>query len=224
MTRPPRNSVLRLRRAPESGISLVELIVSMVLLGLVSSIAVGLFVSATRTIAMASATHEDTGTAANIMNELTQVIRSGTANPVSDAASAPAVITATPKKLVMYTYADSDAALPRPLKVEFTRSDASGQLVEKRWAPSVTTKGFWNFASPTLISTRTFPGVLRNTNLFTYNTADGRSSGAPDAAKVPSITSISVLVVIRDDTNASGVRLENTVGMPNLGLSKKETP
>ncbi|GGE81889.1 pilus assembly FimT family protein [Mycetocola zhadangensis] len=216
----------KLRRAKESGISLVELLVAMVLLGVASTIVIGLFLSATQTVSMASAIHNDTGTASNVMNAVSKAIRSGTTVRVSGAPNAPALITATPTELVMYSLADSDAVDPRPVRIEFTRDPTSLQLVEKRWAPAAAANGFWDFTAPTLISSRTFPGALTNGNVFTYNTAAGDAVPAPTAAQLGLIASVTVEVTVHGDARASGtpVILKNTVGMPNLGFSETETP
>jgi prepilin-type N-terminal cleavage/methylation domain-containing protein len=223
----------------EAGFTLVELLVAMFILGLLLTIVGGFYYSSVRLVDAAKATSQSTNNASTVMNELSDVIRSGTQNPVvGNSIPAPALVTATPESITVYSYVNSyvnsGSTAVRPLLVQFSLN-ASRQLVEKRWAPTSSSGGYFIFpavtATPTnsniiggpILATPSSPaGSLP---LFTYldNTGAAIVVGGSGltATQLATVVSIEVTVRIAGASTSSrpNVVLQNTVGMPNLGAT-----
>ncbi len=219
--------MIRLRRrfatAPDSGLSMMELIVSMAVTTLVLAIMGNMLVTVARITADSNKTTSRSGVASNIMNEIVKVIRPATNIAVSTSSTNdPAIVAATPTSLTLYSFVDADPASPAPKKVTF-RVDAQGMVFEDRWTATVS-QGYWVFTGA--VSTSQIGGPIQG-SLFTY--LDGL-----DAPVVPSgtgltlaqrstVASIAVSVQI-GNTAAYGsdpvIITNNTVAMPNLGLNE----
>lgn len=220
----------------EAGISMVELLVAMMLTIMAAAIVMSLFISSTRSVAIASATHVDTGAASNIMNEASRVIRSGVKNQVAGVDS-PALVIAQPRLLQLYSLVDMDpASAMRPVKVEFS-VNAAGNLVEKRWQATLVADGSWTFpASAPLFLTRTVPGAIlphstaNPFDLFSYVRADGTVLTAPagglSASQLADIVAVRLSLAVRAEgsTSAHPAVLVKTIGMPNTGVTRADVP
>ena len=230
-------------RRSDIGLSLTELLVSMGLSTLVLTMVVGFFVQITSATVKANDSRNTTAIASNIANELADVIRPATTlRVVGSTAPDPAIVSATDTSLTIYAYVDNTSNDVRPIRVNFSQ-DSQKRLVEKRWlATKNATTGLWEFpavtATPT--STRVFPGALIDPStvpgagatetapLFVY--LDSASQvAAPSGtgltlAQRNSIAAIRFTVRTRTDTSttAKPVAIQNTVGMPNLGLQSKD--
>lgn len=211
----------------ESGLSMVELLVSVLLSGLLLVLVGTTFVQLVRTTGTVTVARESAGSASTVVTELSKVIRSASTIPATSTLSAqPAIVSATANALTVYSYVDTTSALPKPTRVEFTI--VAGQIVEKRWA-TTSTKSPWLF--PTLTSTVTYPGIHvpnGSTPLFTY--LDATDTAVPPGAGLSEdqralIASITVSVRIRPSAPATAkpVEIVNTVGMPNVAI-KRVTP
>lgn len=216
----------RVRASREAGVSLPELLVTMMLLGLFSALVLGLVTSVTRTFTRERAATDSTMIASNGMNELTRMVRAGTGLLVTGGAQAPVFVEAGPRTATLYSYIDTTAASPQPLKVQFT-VDGQGRLIERRWT-ATTTKEPWAF-STTASSTRTVAtSVVPGTeNLFTYFTAAGAkinpTSGVNlSAAERENVAAVRIQLTVQTDPSgrADPVMLRNTVSIPNLGISR----
>lgn len=215
----------------ERGLSLAELIVgvtvTLVLLGMV----VSFFMIGSKTIASTRTTSLDSGVASNLMNEISRVIRVGSDNPiVGTAQPQPAFLAASNESLTMYSFVDASTAAVNPVIVQFSL-DGTRSVVEKRWAATSTAGGYFvfpDYTSSAPSSTRRLGGPVAPTpsgaaQLFTYNAASGPLSmpGTGTIAPTDLDSIISVQVDIRVNTNtasnAPGIEMQNTVGIPNLG-------
>lgn len=219
---------------PDRGISLAELLVAVMLTVISGLIVLSLFLSSTTAIAIGGAAHSDTGTASNLMNSMSRVIRSGVLNQDAGVSNPPLIV-AKPTSLQMYSLVDMAAAGPmRPVKVELT-VNAAGELVEKRWQASLAADGSWTFpASAPLILNRTLPGKIlasgagNPSDLFSYVKADGSVLVAPagglSAAQLAEIVAVKVSVAVRASTNTgkNPAVISAQVGMPNLGISRSD--
>ena len=219
----------------DAGITLVELLVAMILLGIVSAIVVGLFVSGTRTAARSNAIAQSTGIASNAMNEISRVIRSSTDNPVAGSStSTPPIIEAKSNSLTLFSNIDSSAVAVTPQIVRFTL-DSSGRILEERWKPTSSSNGYFIFPALTTVATSKryiASSVLTPTAatpVFRYVVSPetipesapliAPTAGLSDAVK---LTVVGVVGLIRVDAapgpNSKPVVLENTVRLPTLGF------
>jgi len=209
---------VRSRLRGELGISLVELLVSMMIFAIILTLVGSMYASMARTVALGNSSNQSTKVAATTMNEVSRVIRFAAANPVlGQPQSDPAISTFSAEALTVYSYVDADATTPKPIQISFT-VDASRRLVESRYA-ATPAAGFWIFATPTPYSTRILAGGI----------------GTPTGAELPlfsyeyqmvngvqTIVAVQVNLKVTADGNSVGqpVTLQNTVGMPNLGLPR----
>ena len=230
----------RLAKDPEAGITLVELLVAIVILGIVLSIASAFLVGSMKVVASAQATALGSNNSSNVMNEVSRVIRSGDDNPVvGNGVANPAFLTATAESLAMYSYVDaydgSATKQTRPLIVQFGL-DSTRRLVEKRWLPATSTGGYFTFG-PIATTTPQYsryvggPIQLASTTpsmanpLFTYvdltNTIITPPGGGFTAAQMRTIAAVIVTVRVRSGDSSTGAVtvLQNTVRIPNLGFT-----
>jgi Tfp pilus assembly protein FimT len=212
----------------DSGLSIVELLVSMMLAALLLVLVGTTFVQLVRTTSTVTVSRESSGSASAIAAALSKVIRSASTNPVTgQQLPDPAIVSATDNALVLYSYVDTVASSPKPSKVQFTV--VAGQIVEKRWA-TTSTKSPWLFPDTTAPAniTVTYPGVYvpeASTPLFAYldaaDTPVAAASGLT-ATQRPLIASIRIAVRVRPATSstAKAVSIVNIVGMPNVGIER----
>ena len=231
-------AIRRRRESAEDGLTLVELLVAMMALGILLAIISGLLISSSKVIASTEATAQGTANASVVVNELTSVIRSGANQPVAgqtlSAAAFPAV---SSELLTMYSYVNSYTSTTstqvRPLLVQFSLN-SSRQLVEKRWLPTSTNGTYFTFPpvsstgaiSATPMSTHIIGGPLlatpttgANTDpLFVYLTAGGVVIASPSGTNLCLIASVRVTVRTKGPTTTSrpAILLVNTVDIPNL--------
>jgi len=209
---------VRSRLRGELGISLVELLVSMMIFAIILTLVGSMYASMARTVALGNSSNQSTKVAATTMNEVSRVIRFAAANPVlGQPQSDPAISTFSAEALTVYSYVDADATTPKPIQISFT-VDASRRLVESRYA-ATPAAGFWIFATPTPYSTRILAGGIGTPTgaelpLFSYE--------YQMVNEVQTIVAVQVNLKVTADGNSVGqpVTLQNTVGMPNLGLPR----
>jgi hypothetical protein len=219
-----------LRRDREAGVSITEMIVTMALLSVATTLMLVLVVTVSRAF-----THERTATdnamvASNGMNELTRVIRSGTSLQLTgvDPLQPPFVV-AGKNSIELYAYIDTGATNPRPIKVRFD-VDGQGRVRETRWQ-AANTKSPWTFS--TTPSSRTIARSVPagSPQLFQYfNTAGDElavpSTGTLTAANRELVAAVKINLTVQSDTTSrvDPVELQNTVGIPNLGVSRVIRP
>ena len=231
--------VRRITLRGDEGITLVELLVAIVLLAIASAMILNLFLSTTKAVGTSSSLTQNTRTAANIMDEISRVIRVGNLNLAPGNVTDPAVVVAKPESLTIIAYIDSrNLRDPEPVKVEFT-VNAARQIVETRWPATRNAEKYWVF-SATASSTRTLPGTIAipsgaNT-LFTYYTPDSTADGLAEGKKIAftnktagldrserlKIRSVHVNLVVlgAGDSASTAITVQNMVGIPNLNAVK----
>jgi hypothetical protein len=215
-----------LREDRDTGASITEMIVTMALLSVVTTLILTMVVSVSR-----SFTHERTATdnamnASNGMNELTRVVRSGTSLQLSGVVDQqPPFVSAGKNSVVMYVYIDADSANPRPLKVQFS-VDAQGRVRETRWL-ATTSKSPWSFSTSSTARTIARSVPTGAPQLFRYFDASGNElavpgSGTLTADQIDLVASVQISLTVQSDTSSrvDPVTLQNSVGIPNLGVSR----
>jgi prepilin-type N-terminal cleavage/methylation domain-containing protein len=218
------------RTSDERGLTLVELLIAMLLLGFALTMIVGFFSSANRAFIQSNAVGGNTRAASNGMNEVSRILRAATQNPVQgQVLSSPAFVAAGTESVTVYAYVNLDSATEQPVKVQFSL-DAGRNLIETKWAGYVISPGYWGFQS-TPVSTRVFSGTVINhagssPYLFTYLKTDGTALAIPSGGfsdgDLRSIAAVQVTLGVGSSAtpNSSTVILQNTVGLPNVGLAR----
>lgn len=220
----------RLRGAQDdAGMSIPELLVTMFIMAMITTMIVGLVSSFSSTFTRDRAATDSTAVAAAGMKEVTRVVRSGTELQVAGGGTtnAPVFLEATANALTMHAFIDTDAVDPEPVKVRFA-IDASRRVVETRWAATTSTKP-WAFAAvgaPTSVRpvARFVPAGADP--LFTYLDANNQPltipSGGFSTEQLRSIAAVQITLTVQADTTgrAEAVELQNAVGLPNRGISR----
>lgn len=243
-----RTACTRLRRRAatgDRGLSLAELLVTMMVTSLLMVMVVSLMTSVTRAFTRERAATDSTRSASVAMKEITRVVRSGTEIRVSGASlNNPVFLVATRESLVLNSYLDTSAGSPRPIVARFEVT-AAGALVEKRWNANTTSGPYWTFVSlpakpyQALSTYWTNPAYTRTIArglgtvaggarpLFQYFDKDGGELVPPGVgvfteSQLRSIAAVRVTVSVQADKTgrADPVTLQNTVGIPNLGISR----
>jgi type II secretory pathway pseudopilin PulG len=211
--------------ADESGISMVEMLIAMMISGVLLAMVATMFLNVARATTDSNLTRESATAAGNIANQLGKTIRFATQNRVpGQLALDPAVVAGTPNTLTLLTVADVNPATLAPAMVRYTVQ--SGRLVEERW-PASGSAGAWTFSAAGVALTRTLgetvvPAGSGERALFSYFDASGTEliPGATGltATQRDSVASIGVTLRVRAASSAGGpvTVLRQTVGMPNL--------
>lgn len=214
-------------RADQRGLTMAEVLIASMLTMVILVIVTSMFVQTTRITSASNQTKQSNAVAANVMNELTAVLRVAATNPRSNSAIPEAAIqAATRSSITFYAYSNTNAANPAPVKVTFALN-ASNEVWETRCA-GVASGGYYTFSSCASTSTRMLgKEVLAPTGtanqLFTYLDANGAAivigSGAMSSADRDRVASIKVQVRARDISSKNDpVFVSNTVYLRNLGL------
>lgn len=227
----------------DDGFGLPELLVSMFLLAIVSTLVVTLVSSFTRTFTRERSAVESTNTAAVGMNELTRVIRSGTEIRVSGSPfNRPVLIEAMDEGITLYAFLDTDSVNPRPVRVRF-RIDATRVLHEDRWYADAASAPYWTFGadgrdpdSSRPVARRIVPRGPDETAMFTYRTSEVCPEGGDpdcnvlvppaggtlteDSRRQIALVEIRLTVQADESQRAEPVTIRNQVGLPNLGIDR----
>lgn len=237
-------TVWRRLRRDESGITLIELLIAMVLLGIFLAIVANLYVSSLKVVSLGRELSGNTKVASTAMNEASRVIRAGTENPKTPPAEAdPAFVIANKDDLVMYAFINLSNSAEQPQMFRLRVDRTTGKLIESRWPAVALSNGRWQFpANPcsapsvpvgctapaaTSVIAETISPQGSNAPVFTYLDNEGNvltptSTGLTLANRklVAAVrVRISVQTSLTDDSNP--VILENTVGIPNLGFAQE---
>ena len=220
----------RLRRAArrhDEGVTLPELIVTMMLLAIVTTLVMTFVIAMSRTFTRDREQSDSANVGSVGMNEVSRVIRSATElrTTAGGSTAEPAIIEAGPNTLTLYSYIDSGTATVKPMKVQFL-IDGQRRLVEKRWV-ATNTSSPWSFGS-TASSTRTVARSIPTTAgaLFTYLDKNSVvlpfSSGLLSATNRQNVAAVDVRLTVQSDLTqrADPVELRSTVGIPNLGKTR----
>ncbi|HWM35186.1 MAG TPA: hypothetical protein VNR36_13240 [Pseudolysinimonas sp.] len=225
MRRP--STALRRLREDQRGLTMAEVLIASMLSMIILVMVTSMFVQTTKITTASNQTKQSNAVAANVMNELSAVLRVAATNPRSNSAIPESAIqAATRSSITFYAYSNTDAANPKPVKVTFALN-ASNEVWETRCA-GVPSGEYYTFTSCASTSTRMLgKEVLAPTGtgnqLFTYLDANGAAivigTGAMSASDRDRVASITVQVRARDISSKNDpVFVSNTVYLRNLGL------
>jgi hypothetical protein len=133
----------------ETGITLVELVVASMVTVVLLALMGNLLLVGAKTTTAAHYQNTDTGTASNIMNEISAAVRFGTNIANSTPTATPAIVSAGKEWLVLYTFEHANEAAPAPVMVEFIVDPATRNVVEKTWPSTISPDGFFTFPTVT---------------------------------------------------------------------------
>ncbi len=215
---------VRAARERDEGFTLAELLVTIALTALLTTIVLMFVTTMSKAFTRDRAASDSSMVASVGMNELTRVIRSGTTLRTTASNNAPVFVAATDNEVTLYAYIDTSASLVKPVKVKFS-IDSQRRLIETRWA-ATTSAAPWTFAA-TAYSTRTVARSIPagSDALFTYLDASSNALSTKTAfteAQLRTIAAVQVTLTVQADQTgrAKPVRLQNAVGIPNLDIPR----
>lgn len=235
---------LRRLRHDQSGVSLVEWLVAMFVFGIVITLISSLYVSTTRAMDNAQNTNQNTRSAANAMNEMARMLRAGTDNPVSSTGfgapppNDPAFVYARNESVLFYAFVNLTGTAQQPIQVRLRVDGTTRRLLEDIWPATSLGNGYWSFPAESTAPQRTriladviAPKTTTTPWTFTYldanNAPIATSAGATGGVAnvkttLASIASVQLTVTVLSRLGVTDhqVTLQNTVGLPNLGVNR----
>jgi len=224
-----RARVERAVRDEDSGMTIVELMVSMLITSMVLAMIAAMFINVAKITSVANATTQRSSIAGNTMDELVEVIRTATTNAVATSVDPdPALVSATTTALTLYSFVDAAPAAPAPTKVTF-RFDSNGYLIEDR-ITGTDSNGYWAFSGA--VDSRTLGGPMDLTGgdpFFTYLDSAGAvitpGSGLTLAQrKLVGSIRVSIRITNLPSAGNDPIIVINTIGMPNLKITRTDKP
>ncbi|PZF69138.1 hypothetical protein DEJ33_01915 [Curtobacterium sp. MCPF17_047] len=230
--------ITRIRRrlsstgCPDSGISLSELIVAMMIFGIVLTVVGSVFGTMTKATTYANATDQNVRNASNGMNGLTRMFRSAQNLPQVNTTDRPAFSVAQSESATFVTAVNLDPSTAddtTPLEVSFS-VDVSRNLREttRKAVHPAPTSPYWVFDATSPTTSRTLTSPVSTTPsgqnpLFRYFDANGAelvpaagSSLSGDALDDIASVAITLRQANTKSTLDNGVTLVNTVMLENL--------
>ncbi len=216
----------RLAGPRDAGVSLTELIVTVMVTGVIAAIVSTMFLNVALATNNSTATITRNGIATNAMDAVSTVIRTAAVLPVSTSTDPdPAIVAGTGNSLTLYSFVNANPALPAPSKVAY-RFDTNGTLFQDTWT-ATQSSGYWVFtgavstrtiAGPLVMPTGTDPMFVYLDDTGTVLTPGTNGLTASQRAQVAAIR-LTVQVANSPTTGASNIVLVNTIVMPNVAIS-----
>lgn len=207
----------------DQGITLVELIVAMMILGIVLAVTSGTVLSLTRATSTARTVDVNVRESSNGMNALTQSVRSAVDLQQPSAPDRPAFQTASTETFTVSTSVNFADTQTKPVLVTYDL-DTGRKLREVRTQAARLGTSYWQFTGTSASRVLTAPvAAPAATPLFVYLDKNRAaltpgSNGRLDDAQLRRIAFVQVTLAIKSTTNGAdnGVTLVNTIGTPNL--------
>jgi len=171
---------LRRRIADDSGVSLIELMIVMLLSALVLAMLVQFYVTVARSTAESGDTRASTAEASNIMNVVSTSVRAAVdipvnpPDPANPPAPTPAVRAGKLNEVTITTYTDAGPSFPVPLQIRYY-VDSEGHMVEQRWVANgcdIGNPSACKVTYPVYPATTTTPGAQRILGNLVVNRAN----------------------------------------------------
>lgn len=216
---------MRSGRGADDGFTLVELLVTMLITGIVLSMLGVFFANISRLTSWSGKDRDATGQAALALDAVRAVVRVATNVPKSTTETFWAVQSGTPTQLQIIAYSNTSVSDSAPVLVTFTLG-SDGAFTEQRQAATMSAlTGFYAFNGPitrTTIATG-FVASGAETPFFQYLDQSfnplNASPKLSDADRQNKVTLIRVTTTL-DPTTAGGpdgkVIVTSSIGMPNL--------
>jgi Tfp pilus assembly protein PilE len=207
-------------RTRDAGLTIIEMMVTLLLMGIVGTIMFATVVSVTQTLNHSQANSDSLDIARVGMNRLAKTVRSGMSIQQNGSSDLPPLAAMAPNQLTVYASLGTV-----PAKVTYS-IDANRQLIESWYAGVAASSPYWTFsATPrTEVIARQIPATAPA--LFTFldvNGAPVANQTSSNSADLSLVHGVSITLTIDSDPSKGGgpVTLVNTVSMPNQGIAKR---
>jgi hypothetical protein len=210
----------RRRVSGDAGLSLAELMVTLVLMGIVGTIMLGAVVNVTTTITKNQARGDSLDIARIGMNRMAKNVRAGMQIQRSGLSDLPALASVSPNGLTVYASVGAT-----PTKIVYS-INGSRELIEQRYDGVAASNPYWTFsATPrtTVVASKIPTG---SPALFVYLDEFGdpiTDQTTNDVLDLDLIRSVQITLTVDADPvrGAGPISLTNTVVLPNLGIAKR---
>jgi prepilin-type N-terminal cleavage/methylation domain-containing protein len=206
----------------DDGFTMVELLVTMLITGIVLALLGTFFANISRLTSWSGKDRDATGQAALALDAVRAVVRVATDNPTSATTTDPAVVSGTGTSLSILAYSNTSASASAPMQVTFSL-DSTGTLVEKRQLSTLSSSGYYVFnGAVTTSDIASGFSLTAATPFFTFLDASGKALSATTgltAANRAKVTFIRVTTTLTPATTGGAddpVIVTSSIGMPNL--------
>ena len=212
-------SRLHIVRHDDRGLTLAELMVTMVLMAIVGSVMLTAVVSVTKTVTRNQANSDSVDVARVGMNRMAKSIRSGMEIVRSGTSNQPALDEIGPNKMIVFASLGAS-----PTETTYT-IDASRNLIEtKRVAGG--TSPYWTFTGAGVATTIASKIPSGAPALFVFLDGSGvalATQTSTDELVLAQVRQVRITLTVDVDPTRGGgpVTLTNTVVLPNLGVAKR---
>ena len=207
-------------RNDERGLTIIEMMVTLLLMGIVGTIMFASVVSVTQTLTHSQANSDSLDIARVGMNRLAKTVRSGMSIQQNGSSDLPPLVSMAPNQVTVYASLGTV-----PAKVTYS-IDANRQLTETWYAGVAASSPYWTFsATPrTEVIARQIP--VSAPALFTFLDVNGdpvTNQTSTNVADLALVHAVAITLTIDSNPAKGGgpVTLVNTVFMPNQGIAKR---
>lgn len=201
----------------DAGFTIVELLVTMLLIGIVSAVVAGVFQSSMRALNDNDTRLRSSQGAQVAMENMTRSLRNGAPVPTSTGADLGAVSVAEPRRITVHS-----ATAARPVRITYA-VDADGRLTETRIQGTAGTGGVTQFTSaPT---TRVLLDGVVNTPadpVFTYLDASGQPLPEPANPFAVQVIRVTLDVRVSDNASVAPHRVTHQLLLRNLVIDQED--
>jgi prepilin-type N-terminal cleavage/methylation domain-containing protein len=221
------DAIKRARR-DERGLTLAELLVTVLIFALVLTVVTGTFVTMVRATTFANATDTNVRTGSDAMDEMTRVLHAAMNNPRPNQSDAPAFSVANSESATFSTAVNMSGSTLTPEQVSLTL-DSSRRIVETVTAGQLYNSTYYQFTGAVTTRVLSSPVTATPTGgdaLFVYFDANNNrltpdATGALSSSQISSIASVQITLRLTNSNSTidNSVTLTNQVGLPNLTTS-----
>lgn len=231
--------IRRLRGGPEAGFTIVEVVTSVFILGIVLAAVQGTLIMTQRTVGANLTRVDQAVQGKNAMEAITRNLRTAVLpsqlNGTCTGCDLAAFLRAEPYRVQFYANVNNDGNVIGPSRITYERQ-SNGELIETIQPPNPHAPTDYNYqyctpgTSGCLVKIRTLAsGVEGASPLFTYYNRDGvrigTGSGALTAAELATVDSVDVFVAVKQSPNSTvpATSFTSRVSLPNADAIPQPT-
>jgi type II secretory pathway component PulJ len=208
----------------ETGLSLTELIVAMMVFAMLLAMVGGFIVSAGRANQLNRNLTTTNGAASTAMNEVSRMLRGAVTHPVSgQQLDDPAFISVASNAISFYTSVNLSGSTANMLEVSYSLTGTT--LMESIYQPSsVDSNGYYTFGSAPTTTRALAYNIVTQANggpaLFSY--VDGTNAAmAQPSSNLLGIAAVTVSIQVgAANSTTQSTLLTDTVGLPNINVAR----
>lgn len=222
--RPPIRVAPASRLRADDGVSLAELIVAIMILGVVLTVVTGTFSSLARATSQARTIDQATREATNGLDSMSRVVRAAANNPVPNSTTlAPSFSVAGTDSMTLISAVNLSGSVNKPQQTSYRVDATTRRLVETTTQSVPVSSTFWEFSGATSSRTLATPVAVIPTPLFRYYDVAGQqllpqANGLLTDDQEKSVASVSITLSVAGASPGTDddVTLSSVVLLTNL--------